>query len=842
MEPDSPLRRDVRLLGDVLGRVLAEQEGEDVLAEEERIRTLSRDARASRSAADRAELERAVSALGVEREATILRAFALYFQLANIAEQHHRVRRRREYEREQRVPRESLAEAFARLAEAGVPEDAIHEATRGLSLELVLTAHPTEATRRTILAAHIRLERLLEELDDPALSPSRYAGVEARLAEEVTLLWQTDEVRSRRPRVVDEIRNGLWFFEQSLFDVAPALLGDLRAWWPHAPAVFRFGSWIGGDQDGNPAAGPQTILDALEHARALVLGRFRDRVRGLAREIGIAGGIAGASSELLESIARDERELPRAAGELGDLDVNEPYRRKLSFVWQRLVNELEARDEPGFRSPDALAADLDVIDASLRANRGSRVADGRVAALRREVELFGFHVAKLDVRLHARDVRERGPRVVETFDAIAGARARHGSAALDTLVLSGTTAASDVLTALDLAEEAGVALSLVPLFETIDDLRAAPAVVAELLADERFTRLVEARGRRLEVMVGHSDSGKDGGYLTAQWEIFRAQVALAALAREERIELTIFHGRGGAAGRGGGPTHAAILAQPPGHPPGRLKVTEQGETISFKYGLRGLAYRNLEAALSATLLSAFPSVTGAAATPGAAAVADALASDAYRAYRALVWEDDAFVDFFRAFTPIDELALLEIASRPTRRPAGDLLGSLRAIPWVFAWTQNRVLLPAWYGCGTALAAATDDAGGLDGLRRLYREWAFFRSLVENLEMTLAKSSLEIGKGYLGLVAAGPARDRLFGAIVEEHERTTGAVLAIVEAEELLDRHPVLQRSIRLRNPYVDPMNAIQVDLLRGHRDGDSTATRPLLRSIAGIAAALRNTG
>ena len=841
MEPEAALRRDVRLLGDVLGRVLAEQEGEEVLEEEERIRALSRAARERRSAEARGELARAVRSLPVDRQDKILRAFALYFQLANIAEQHHRVRRRRDYEREQRVPRESLEEAFARLAAAGVSDEEVAAAARGLSLELVLTAHPTEATRRTVLAAHIRIERLLEELDDPVLSPRGRADVEARLAEEVTLLWQTDEVRSRRPRVVDEIRNGLWFFEQSLFDVAPDLLADLRARVPGAATVFRFGSWIGGDQDGNPAAGPETILAALEHARALVLTRLRDGVRELARAIGIAIGIGGASAELLDSIARDERELPRSAAAIGDRNVDEPYRRKLSFMWERLVNELNSRDEPGYASADELAADLDVVDASLRANRGSRVAYGRVATLRREVELFGFHVAKLDVRLHARDVRQGGPRVAETLDAVARARARHGAHALDTLVLSGTTSASDVTRALDLADEAGVELSLVPLFETIPDLRAAPAVVADLLAHERFARLVAARGRRLEVMVGYSDSGKDGGYLTAQWEIYRAQEALAALAREEEVELTIFHGRGGAAGRGGGPTHAAILAQPPGHPPGRLKVTEQGETISFKYGLPGLAYRNLEAAVSATLLSAFPDVTGAAAPLGAREIAETLSSRAHDAYRSLVWEDDAFVEFFRAFTPVDELALLEIASRPARRPEGDLLASLRAIPWVFAWTQNRVLLPAWYGCGTAFAPAMQE-GRVDELRALYREWPFFRSLVENLEMTLAKSSLEIAEGYLELVAPGHDRDRLFATIVEEHERATSAVRAIVEADQLLDRHPVLQRSIQLRNPYVDPMNAIQVDLLRRFRGGYEQATRPLLRSIAGIAAALRNTG
>jgi phosphoenolpyruvate carboxylase len=380
----------------------------------------------------------------------------------------------------------------------------------------------------------------------------------------------------------------------------------------------------------------------------------------------------------------------------------------------------------------------------------------------------------------------------------------------------------------------------VPLFESIDDLQAAPRIVEELLDEPRFAARVRERGDRIEVMVGYSDSGKDGGYLTAQWEIHRAQEALAALAARRGLELTIFHGRGGSAGRGGGPTHAAILAQPPGHPPGRLKLTEQGETISFRYGLPALAYRELEGALSATLLAAFPQVTGAE-PPGddVRGTMERLSEAAHACYRALVWEDDEFVAFFRQFTPADELALLQIGSRPARRPGNeDYLGSIRAIPWVFAWTQNRVLLPAWYGCGTAFAGAD-----IAELRRLYGEWPFFRSLVENLEMTLAKSSLGISAGYLDLVDD----DRLFGPIAEEHGRTVAAVLDIVEAGELLDRHRVIQRAIRLRNPYVDPMNAIQVDLLRRYRSAATDAERervrrPLLRSIAGIAAGLRNTG
>jgi phosphoenolpyruvate carboxylase len=427
-------------------------------------------------------------------------------------------------------------------------------------------------------------------------------------------------------------------------------------------------------------------------------------------------------------------------------------------------------------------------------------------------------------------------------------RERHGPQALDTLIVSGTSSAADIQAALDETERAGVELSLVPLFETIDDLRRCDVVVNELLDEPRYADLVARRRNQLEVMVGYSDSGKDGGYLTAQWEIYQAQERLSALARARGVELTIFHGRGGSAGRGGGPTHAAILAQPADSTGGRLKVTEQGETVSFHYGLPGLAYRNLEAALSATLLSSFPRVAGSLPPEGAREVLDALAERSLEAFRAFVWEDGGFLPFFRAFTPVDELALLEIGSRPARRPdSAAYMAGLRAIPWVFSWTQNRCLLPAWFGCGAALHPLASSQDGIATLRRLYREWAFFRAVIDNLEMTLAKSSLDISRGYLDLVPDTPDRDRLFGTIEAEHERTVEAVLAIVEADDLLDRQPVLQRSVRLRNPYVDPMNAIQVELLRRYRAAESDEERelvraPLLRSIAGIAAALRNTG
>jgi phosphoenolpyruvate carboxylase len=840
---DAALRRDVRLLGETLGRVLVEQGGPGLLAAEERIRELSRNARSTGSARARDKLAESVAALPLDRQADVLRAFSLYFQLANLAEQHHRLRRRRQYEHERRTPPESLAEALATLDRAGVTRRRLAVAAKRLSLELVLTAHPTEATRRTVLAAQLRLDGLLERLDDPALPRSARERVEASLAEEVTALWQTDEVRSQRPRVVDEIRHGLWFFEQSLLDVAPALVGDLRRSVPATGSPLRFGSWIGGDQDGNPNAGPRTIEEALTRARRLVLERYRAEVRELAARLGVADTLVGVSPELRRSIARDERAMPEYAARIGRTNEHEPYRRKLSLVWHRLGETIVRRSD-GYPSPRELLADLELVDRSLRANRGGRLADGRLAALRRRAELFGFHLATLDVRLHAAELRRPTARTRRSFAATARAQSRHGERAVDTLIVSGTESARDVLAGLDLARAAGARLSVVPLFETIDDLRKAPAIVEELLSDRDFRRLVEGRGRRLEVMVGYSDSGKDGGYLTAQWEIFQAQEALAALARRRRLELTVFHGRGGSAGRGGGPTHAAILAQPPGHPPGRLKLTEQGETISFKYGLPGLAYRNLEAALAATLLAAFPEVTRAQAPPGAHELMAELSAAAHSTYRALVWDDRSFAPFFRSFTPVDELSLLALGSRPSRRPGGDdLLASLRAIPWVFAWTQNRCLLPAWYGCGTAL----ESIGSPRELQRLYRAFPFFRSLVENLEMTLAKSSLEIAGGYLPLVQADAEPDRLFNAIAAEHERTVRAVLAIVGADALLARHPVLKRSIALRNPYVDPMNAIQVDLLRRYRGADDEAgrervRRPLLRSIAGIAAALRNTG
>ncbi len=807
---DAALRANVRLLGEILGRVLVEQEGEETYALEERIRLLARLGRRGDAGARRA-LAETIDGLDVAAQATILRAFTVYFHLANIAEQHHRVRRRRELEHTGATPRESIAEALERLAAAGVTERELRDAAARVEVELVLTAHPTEALPRTVLERHRHLASLLAELDDVRLTRRERERVEAALAEEVTILWQTDEVRSARPRVVDEIRQGLWFLEESLWDAAPLLVEEWRRHLPGTP--LRFGSWIGGDLDGNPHTGAETVREAVERAHEVVRELVRRDVRALAAAWGMSTTIVGADP------AVGDVPLPPEA------NPTEPYRRRLTTIWERLG------DEQGLHL-DALRAELDLVEASLRAHRGARVADGGLAALRRRLDVFGLHGVSLDLRLHSRALLDDTAEVAPVLAEAAALQRRFGPAAVDTLIVSMTHSVDDVLAAERLAHDAGLDVRVVPLLETIDDLRGAATLAEELL--DRSSR------RELEVMVGYSDSGKDGGIVTAQWEIYRAQEALAWLAGERGVELTVFHGRGGSAGRGGGPTYGAILAQPPHAVDGRLKVTEQGETIAFKYGLPGLARRNLEAAVSATLLATLPNRVVHEAPDGARGTIEAVSAAANDAYRAIVWDDPAFPGFMRAFTPLDELRRLEIGSRPASRPdaaAADELVALRAIPWVFSWTQTRCILPAWLGAGAGLAAVP-----VDELRTLYRDWPFFRALVENLEMSLAKTSMEIAERYLELVPGPELGERVFGAIVGEHDLAVERVLEIVEARDLLDRHPVLQQSVRLRNPYVDPMNAIQVELLKRWRGGEEAALRPLLRSIAGIAAALRNTG
>jgi phosphoenolpyruvate carboxylase len=671
MGGERALRANVRLLGDVLGRVLVEQEGSDFLELEERIRQLSRRVRLGTRPAS--ALAAAVGELTVGAQGKVLRAFSLFFQLANIAEQHHRLRRRREYEHEGRLARESIAEAVRELRAAKVTDTALVAAVGRARVSPVVTAHPTEAARRTILAAHRRITALLRELDDPSLPPARAGDIGAELAEEITVLWQTDEISARRPRVVDEIRHGLWFFEQSLWDAVPELARSLRRELPGAAIPLRFGTWIGGDMDGNPNAGAETIEDALERARTLARELFRGEIRKLGEAWGMASTVIGA--------------VPELGG-----DAPEPFRAELVRIWGGLADD-------DYEDGEALLQDLHLLERVLREHRGGRIADGALADVVVRAEVFGLHLAALDLRVHASEVRAGSERLRSALVAAARAQGRHGPAAIGRLIVSMTSSADDVLGAEKLAGEAGLDVRGVPLLETIADLRGAARLVGDLL-DRRPCP-------EQEVMVGYSDSGKDGGYLAATWEVYRAQEELVAAARARDVELTLFQGRGGAAGRGGGPGYAAILAQPPGAIDGRLKLTEQGETISFKYGLPGLAERNLEASVAATLLTVFPRQAGIVPPPrGAREALDELAAGAETAYRGLVWRDAGFPDFFRAFTPIRELALLPLGSRPVVRPeaATEGIEGLRAIPWVFSWTQNRCA-----GCGGCTASGHSSA-------------------------------------------------------------------------------------------------------------------------------------
>jgi len=884
---DEALRRDVRLLGDLLGTVLVEQGGPGLLDTEERLRLLNRELRADPDgprADDRErEVEDIVAGLDLVTKVGVIRAFSLYFQLVNAAEQHHRVRRRRqrdaEREREGRAQPESLAAALASAADRGISTEAIQAVLDGMSIELVATAHPTEITRQNVLGKHRLIDTCLEELDTATRSPRERRETVERLLETITILWQTDAMRAARPEVIDEVRRVVFFFEHTLADASGAVQEELeRLLAEHRPGaapvrpVVTFGSWAGGDQDGNPNCTPDLIGKALGRHRDAALRGLRRRVRALAQDLAISERLVGVSDELLASITADAALMPAAATEIAARNAREPYRQKLSFVWERLDDAGEA-PYPG---PADLLADLDVIQRSLDAHRGERISTGAVARLRRQVHTFGFHLARLDVRQHSARLRTAAAavttgatptppdaEVIETFHAVRAAVETHGAAAAGTIIVSFTHEPDDILAALTLAEHAALVrpgeppesdVDLVPLFETIDDLRRAPDMLRALLGHPHYRRNVEARGDRQVVMVGYSDSNKDGGYLAANRELFIAQERLGDVCRLHGVDLTLFHGRGGTASRGGGSTYQAVMGGPAGTLHGRIRITEQGEALSFKYGLPQIAERNLDS-LAAAVFERTLQEDDAGGYSGRKGIWDEAAAEvaetSMAAYRSLVYDDPGFITYFTQASPINELGLLNIGSRPARRTDGDAsdlhVEDLRAIPWVFAWTQNRHLLPSWYGVGTALQAFTDRyRGGRDVLRDMYAGWPWWTAIIDTCHMTLAKADMRVAGLYARLVHDGALRDRMLATITGEFERTTEAILAVVDRERILDDKPFLQNSIRLRNPYVDPLHAIQIRLLHEFRTappaGRPRLQHPLLLTISGIAGGLRNTG
>jgi phosphoenolpyruvate carboxylase len=912
---DEPLRRDINLLGRILGQVLIEQEGEDLFSEEEEIRLLCKRLRFDYDPSLDERLKQRIEGMEAGELERIVRAFSVYFQLINIAERYHRVRRRRQYESSpDNLPqRASLASTLSRLRVDGVQSESLQQKLDGMNVGLVLTAHPTEALRRSIRLKHDRIGEMLEKFESGLLTWKERRKLEEKLTEEVTLLWQTDELRTRRPKVSQEIQRTLLFFEHPLIsatlDVYREFEDELARRFPedtpNLGRVLEFGSWVGGDQDGNPFVKPETLTTALGLHRNLILTRHLSSVLELADHMSQSSKIVAVSEELTESVEQSEAPLPESVERNRGEDTNEIYYSKLLIMSERLKLTLDSPNSPAaYDGVSEFMEDLRMIHRSLLEHGGERVANGALRDLIRQTEVFGFHLAKLDVRKEStqvveaaseliaaatgerltemgeedrasllrrlvsdpgldlpqpEDLSEETQGVLETFERIRQAKDEFSEPPVETFILSMAQQASDVLSVQLLARRVGLLevdeegecaasyLRVTPLFETVDDLERAPEVLRRLLDDPFYRSSLSRGGDLQEIMLGYSDSGKDAGYVTSNWTLYEAQGDLTTVAKEHGVELRLFHGRGGSAGRGGGPSYDAIMAQPPGTLDGRIRITEQGEVISFKYSMQGLARRNLDTTLAAVLEASAEGDRRKPADRWCEAMKE-LSATSQSAYRSLVYEDDDFLTFFAEASPIGELSLLNMGSRPARRAQNAEVSSLRAIPWVFAWTQNRLLLPSWYGAGTALSDYLQRDGGLDVLREMYTEWPFFRTLMSFMQMTLAKSDLRIAETYTTLVNDSEIRDRLRNRVTQEHAACVEAILKITSNENLLDDSPVLQRSIRLRNPYVDPLSYIQVSLLRRLRSlPEDSAQREdvlktLLLTISGISSGMLNTG
>jgi phosphoenolpyruvate carboxylase len=890
---DRPLRNDVRSLGRILGEVLIEQEGEPLYALEERVRELSISRRrgpVEERAARTSQLCALLAELPLDHAVVIIRAFATYFRLVNLAEQNHRIRRARAHarDREGTPQRGSLRAVLESAKAAGISAERARVAIESLEVTLTLTAHPTEAARRTVLEKLYRIAQRLEERDQCALTPDEQADAREAIREEITSLWQTDEVRRERPSVGDEVKNALFYVEETLCDLMLRFPGELERAFERvygerlnsSRLPLRIHTWVGGDMDGNPNVTPEVLEDSI----------LAHQVRGLRRLLRAVGALGGSLSQssryvtppasLVASIEDDARRMPAAAAQQGRRTEGEPWRKKLLFIEERLTATiayvehrrtlLEPRetegtpcdDEHRYRRPRELAVDLEVIADSLRAANCLHSGERESRALCEFVKAGGFGIAELEMRTLAEDARaaaawldgEGAPsagaeRLVSALKRIGRAQREMGEATCRTLVLSMTRDERCVLAAFRCARHCGLwdaerdcaHLDIVPLFETNAALDRSAGVLSTLFADSEYRRHVASRGVQ-EVMLGYSDSGKEVGLLAASGALRRVQEALPVVAARSGVPLRIFHGRGESVARGGGPAQQAILALPPGSISGRFKATEQGEALDHKYGRPELAERTLELILGGALLHSL----GAQERPTPAdekryaEVYDELAEAGRIEYRALVWEEPHFFSFFSAATPIEAIARMPIGSRPAKRGAGGV-DALRAIPWVFAWTQNRAILPGWYGVGSALERVGSRPGGADLLAAMHRGWPFFRAVIGNVEMVLAKSDMGIAERYAEL-AEPAARAAVWPKIWAEHTRTVQWVKRIQGTRRLLDDNRTLRRSIRLRNPYVDPMSFLQVELLRRGGAADERIERALLLTLNGISAGMRNTG
>ena len=912
-EPDRPLRDDIRLLGRLLGDTVRDQEGSPSFDVVERVRQSAIAFHRDENVEARRELERILDGLSREQTMIVARAFSYFSHLANLAEDLHNSRRKRQSDIKGDPPPDgSLARALDRVAAAGVSLDSLSGFFRDGVVVPVLTAHPTEVQRKSVRDLEMQLEQLLQTRERTRLTPQEQAANDESIRAAVLSLWQTRMLRLEKLEVLDEVANGLSFFEQTFLPEVPLLYGALEdqlqrrypgAALPELPSFLRIGSWIGGDRDGNPFVTADVLERTLRMQSSRVFEHYLEQLHALGAELSMTTLVTGVSAELNALADRSPDKSPHRR--------DEPYRRALTGLYARVAataRDLDMHEPlrhavgeaPPYADVAGFAADLEVIRRSLEAHDSALLARGRLRRLRRAVDVFGFHLAAVDLRqnsdVHQRVVAElfgaarpdvdypsldeagrvrvlaaelATPRLLSSpyigysaetrselaiLQTAAQMHQRYGAACIPNYVISKCDGVSDVLEVVLLLREVGLyraadarlGCNVIPLFETIADLRNAAGAMDALLSIPVYARMLVSRGQAQEVMLGYSDSNKDGGYLTSRWELFKAQTELVETFRKHGIRMRLFHGRGGSVGRGGGPTYEAILAQPNGTVQGQIRVTEQGEVIGAKYSNAEVGRRNLEVLAAATLEATLLGAAGRAPRPDYLDALEQLSGSAYSAYRHLVYETPGFENYFWESTVISEIAELNIGSRPASRNQSRSIETLRAIPWVFSWAQCRLMLPGWYGFGSAVEAWLEVHGddGLKLLQEMHREWPFFASVLSNMEMVLSKADVAIASRYADLVSDPGLRTTIFSRIRAELESTVSALLRIMGTDELLAGNPQLARSIKYRFPYLDPLNHIQIELLRRFRAGDKDerSRRGIHLTINGVAAGLRNSG